>query len=524
MKFNFQKAAAEESFSLSFFAVLICTLAPFFDFYSANVNERVELYRLFNVWWMVVVTLVIAIALIRVMLPKTKIWKLATILLIALWLFNSYYLIKPHITLQQEAHYLSKYYMAAIVVICLVGYLLVRYKAVLLFMLFAAIGSIISSAWSISVNITTTSELKVTTSSALDLKLVAKPNIYWIILDSYPGKSVLQDFFTYNNDEFYQLLEDKGFNVAYDTLATHPSSIYSVATTLSMSHILDETTSLEKGRDLGSLRTIIKGKNPLVKSLKAQGYTYVHFANGYDFMTLCGPDMDRCVEGNKGFDEVSLALLQRTPVIDYLLLDTSVTEVPEGDAFDWGGVNELNLMLDDIMDTPSPHFAYAHIISPHPPMRFDANCDRRAFFPDLKTWNFEMKDDFIEQLKCVNTRIEETMERIIDRDENAVIIIQSDHGAAFQKQFVTAPEDWTESQFFERFSVLDAIRMPQGCDEHLDGRLNLINTFPRVLNCLSKQKIQLLEDQNFISLYDNHQDFGKVFKTSYPQQKKQSAN
>ena len=343
-------------------------------------------------------------------------------------------------------------------------------------------------------------------------------------MDGYPGKPILQDFFNYNNDEFYQLLEDNDFNVAHDVLSTHPSSIYSVATTLSMNHILDETSSLEKGRDLGSLRTIIKGKSSLVAALKAQGYTYVHFSNGYDFMTLCGPDMDRCIEGNKGFDEVSLALLQRTPVIDYLLLDTSMTEVPEGDAFDWGGVNDLNRMLDDIMDTPSPHFAYAHIISPHPPMRFDASCDKRAFFPDLKTWKFEMKDDFIEQLKCVNTRIEETIERIIDRDENAVLVIQSDHGAAFQKQFVTDPMDWTESQFFERFSVLDAIRMPQGCEEYLDGRLNLINTFPRVLNCLSKQKIPLLEDQNFISLYDNHQDFGKLFKSSYPQQKRQSAN
>ena len=65
------------------------------------------------------------------------------------------------------------------------------------------------------------------------------------------------------------------------------------------------------------------------------------------------------------------------------------------------------------------------------------------------------------------------------------------------------PDQWTHKQFLERFSVLNAMRLPPGCLEGVSRDLSLVNTFVIVLSCVEDKPLRKVEDRYFISAYDN---------------------
>ena len=64
-----------------------------------------------------------------------------------------------------------------------------------------------------------------------------KPNIYVIILDSYPGELRLNDFYNYDNSEYYQQLRERGFYLQTSTFSNYPHTEYSVPSMLNLNYL-----------------------------------------------------------------------------------------------------------------------------------------------------------------------------------------------------------------------------------------------------------------------------------------------
>jgi len=198
----------------------------------------------------------------------------------------------------------------------------------------------------------------------------------------------------------------------------------------------------------------------------------------------------------------------QSPIIDLIVdwekLEGRIYEAP----FAWGGVADLTAKIDTIRKTPSPFFVYAHVLAPHPPIRFRADCSFRAADPDLQGWRASARPAFIEQLQCVNTQAQALLHKIAQLDAGALIIPQSDHGTAFRGQFEKRPTDWSEADLHERFGALNALRLPAPCRTLAAPDLTLVDTFPLVFACLTGSHFTWHSPPRFfVRPWDDSQEF-----------------
>ena len=65
------------------------------------------------------------------------------------------------------------------------------------------------------------------------------PNVYIILLDAYPNRSVLKREFGYDNKEFIESLETRGFFVFDEMWSNYTKTVASVPSVLNQQYIAD---------------------------------------------------------------------------------------------------------------------------------------------------------------------------------------------------------------------------------------------------------------------------------------------
>jgi hypothetical protein len=324
---------------------------------------------------------------------------------------------------------------------------------------------------------------------ALALSARRDPNVYWIVLDGYPRRDILQEFFDFDNAPFIDRLKGLHFTVYDRAVASFPETAFSISSTLSIGFPVAGIPPMMPSP--AELQRTVRGQNVVVNTFRAMGYRYVHFQNGYDELTACPLEGAICIRGNADaggsafeFDEFNIALLSKSPVMDAIAMFTDADSTAEESMFMRGAVHELTDRLSQLPER-GPFFLYAHVLAPHPPIRFKRDCSVRVATPDLLDWNATDKAAFIDQLICVNDETVTLLDKIIEKDPQAIIVLQSDHGTAFRGQFKKPFDGWDLADLKERFGALNALHMPDVCSDDTQGSVDLVNTFARVLNCVS---------------------------------------
>jgi hypothetical protein len=337
-------------------------------------------------------------------------------------------------------------------------------------------------------------------SAALALTAHNPHNVYWIVLDGYPRADVLRQFFDFDNSPFLQTLGDLGFTVYGRALASFPETIFSISSTLSLGFLADGE-SPGKIWPNADLYHIVRGQSVVADTVRAMGYSYIHFQNGYDNLTQCPLQQAICIRGSGDsgawFDEFNVALWSNTPLIDVVASGDAGLKVDES-SFVHGAVHDLTGKLGEVQAQHGPFFLYGHILAPHPPIRFRPDCSIRNASPDLLRWDPADKPAFLEQLVCVNHEAADLVGKIVQSDPDAIIVVQSDHGTAFRGQFKKPFDGWDSLDLKERFGALNAIKMPAACADDAEGNVDLVNTFARVLNCISGDHVPDKVSRQFV--------------------------
>jgi len=155
---------------------------------------------------------------------------------------------------------------------------------------------------------------------------------------------------------------------------------------------------------------------------------------------------------------------------------------------------------------------------PHPPFLFGPNGEAIVpGTPHLITDNPESrgsgwvpKDQFINQVKFANKKTIEIVNEIIENDRNSIIIIQGDHGTAWDLNW----KDPSKDDALQRFRNLDAIYFPdiEKRNELLDDR-TLVNTFRTIFNTYFNSEYEILDDKMYWTTNQKPYSFKDV--TSY---------
>ena len=334
----------------------------------------------------------------------------------------------------------------------------------------------------------------------------AKPDIYYIVLDSYTRQDVLQNLFDFDNTEFISGLEDLGFNVANCSQSNYGRTKLSLNSNLNMeySHIRllqdvpesDYNFWLEPNFKHSQVRTF----------LEQQGYFTVSFSSGFPW--------GEWKDADYFYPLIDAHSCSFEPFED-ILIDTTLARIINSVRPGWKGqflsktssacegVSSQQLRrertqfvletLSEVPKFPSPKFVFVHLILPHPPYVFGPNGEPL----DFET-GFDLDDPSVVeglelvgyrgQVQFANKRMLEILPVIIENSSSPpVIILQGDHGLV---QY---------GSVMDSMAILNAYYLPQSEDVELYSSISPVNSFRVVFNEYFNAGFSLLPDISYYS-------------------------
>ncbi len=324
------------------------------------------------------------------------------------------------------------------------------------------------------------------------------PDVYFLILDGYGGASSLKSDLNYDNSKFIEMLNKKGFFVASDSHSNYPQSFLSIPSTMNMKYLnyLKDVLGEESKDQLTAMK--LMNDSTVMEIFKSNGYKTVSFLTSNFEVNA---DYHPCGSKNVIESNELMSTLSKINIFQYFLVWVESENIREKQECYFSELPEINKKFED------PIFVYAHIMLPHPPNVFGPNGERvmpRIYYNEWGTE--EDKSRYLDTLQYANLKIEEFVEKVLkDTNHKPIIIIQSDHGSAFNIEW----DDPTNEMLKQRFSNLNAYYFPKGGDVLYDN-ITPVNSFRILFNSNFNGNFELLDDRSYWSTYDKPYEFKDV--------------
>lgn len=328
---------------------------------------------------------------------------------------------------------------------------------------------------------------------AQEVEVGSKPDIYFIIPDSYAGQDALRDIYGYDNGEFVNALEARGFSIARRSTSNYASTVVSLPATLNMEYVNYFTELIGADSKDPSLPDQLVSNSKVLDFFKGQGYTFINFCSGADptdFMRRADLNI-QCGRINE-FTSILLGTSMLNPFVVKFLHQHRHRILCTFER------------LGEIAGIKGPKFVLAHMAIPHFPIVFGPNGEKY----DEVSFNLhgddvleDRKGKFIGQLIYTNKRLLSLVDSILAKSaEEPIIIIQADHGP-MMSAIGEAWKEPTREMIREKHSILNAMYLPYGTMAAFYDTITPVNTFRVILSAYFGQDFGLLEDRNYYS-YD----------------------
>jgi hypothetical protein len=330
-----------------------------------------------------------------------------------------------------------------------------------------------------------------------------KPDVYYIILDTYTRSDILASDLDFDNSNFIQQLEDLGFYVASCSRSNYNNTVKSLVSAMNMSY-LPELYALAAREGLSEEDTWVLLKPSLVgRNFKDLGYEIVAFDTGYAWNSLEDADL-YLARGRYASSS------QFINPFEQMLIDTSVLSIYSDfnqkatwDKYSSSShplanyIGQQEFILDQlptIATRSASTFTYAHINIPHAPFVFSPD----GYLTDPDYWSgpyMQAADDahfrsgYSQSVEFINNRMIAIIQEILQKsDTPPIIILQGDHGYWKNSGGGLPP-------------ILNAYYLP-GIDQSvLYPSISPVNTFRLVFNAYFSGQYDLFADASF-DVYD----------------------
>lgn len=336
---------------------------------------------------------------------------------------------------------------------------------------------------------------------ALATEPARTPNIYLFVLDGFANPRVTTEQFAEHNIDFsiensIADLEELGLQHDPDATSNYGQTILSMPSMLNASYPHTPEESLPAAAIWGNGIPAIRGDNLLIDTLRSAGYDYWSASSGAWDPSRCDPNLaDLCLGDDVGNAEAMKAVWWYTP----LRWQLGVT--------DFRRLPEPQTVVDDILearssrDSDTPYVVLSHIIGPHQPYRYEADCtfrDGSAAGATLEEGHLpEFRPLYANQARCLSEILVSAMDDLLAVDPDALIVVQADHGSEFEQAGPAA--QWTEPAARERLGVFRATKVPETCRTNDLRAQSVINTVPIILACVYGTEPDLIEPRHFFT-------------------------
>jgi hypothetical protein len=324
------------------------------------------------------------------------------------------------------------------------------------------------------------------------------PDIYYIILDRYASASTLEEFYSFDNSDFVDYLNGKGFYVASESTANYVRTLQSLASSLNMEYIdyMDEEST-----DLLPMNTKLEN-NAVQRSLKSAGYTFIHVGSWWG-PTRENSFADININYNAEISEFSESLL--SGVMPYSVC-TELGLIEDGYTSQWNRTLFEFDKLAEIPEMEEPTFVFAHMLVPHVPYVFDSN---GSFLTPEEANERSDRDNYINQLIATNSMVRSLIDQLLSESEVApIIILQADEGPYPARYMADVRnfnwEEATEEELGEKMGILNAYYLPGVDSSLLYPSITPVNSFRLAFDLYFDTHLGLLPDVSYTYVDYNH--------------------
>ncbi len=334
-------------------------------------------------------------------------------------------------------------------------------------------------------------------------------DIYYLIFDRYASQDNLQKYYTYDNTDFLDYLEAKGFYVASHSYANYFKTIHSIASSLNFTYL--KTLADDMGRDStdwGPLFRMVENHEAW-RFLKSKGYTYYHmgsFSKESEYNDLADVNVTYNAFPVMGFysSQEFLTVLYKTTML-YAIGIKFALDSYNFDKIHWRRVSYKFKELQKIAEMPGPTFVYSHFLIPHPPYVFTKDGDFKIHAREEAPYMYVERYDaeaYKEQVSFVNKKIRELVDYIQKVSSRPpIIIIQSDEGP-WPKRYPQIYRDFnwreaTDEELDEKSGILSAYYLPEIGPGVLYPSISPVNTFRVIFNQYFDATFEMLPDVTY---------------------------
>lgn len=315
-----------------------------------------------------------------------------------------------------------------------------------------------------------------------------RPNVYYYIYDEYAGQEGLDYFYGYDNSGFMEELRSRGFSCSDSSYNTS-----SCATVRLVPSLYDLSHEPETWFDQGD------GNMPrLYRLFRDMGYQ-INLISHSDFLDRDGAE--------------SLAHHQSAASIaEYLYRNSILPNTPFSGWFEQLPVLRFSYQYEallqecfTLMETAPdytgsvPTLTLGYIQSPHTLFLYDEEGNMN---PEADTQNWSDPKFYLGQLRYTNRRILQAVDNILAEDPDAVIILQSDHGARLgyhMAELYGAPYAPEKETLYQQ-NILNCVYLGESTPD-ITG-LSGTNTLRLVLNAVYGMDYEMLPDPTgFVNYY-----------------------
>lgn len=311
-------------------------------------------------------------------------------------------------------------------------------------------------------------------------------NIYFLLFDEYGGQDNLKEYYNFSNQDFYEKMKEKKFNVSYSSRNEEGfSTVTIVPNLLNLEYLSKETMpEVERTQLL---------KNPYIYNfMKENGYD----VNVYSYPDFLDTEGSKYSQGGEVFyeDTAGYFVLNNTAFVYVYNMWRENQESGNDSKLNYG--QELIRTMDEFANLSEKiswkqnNFTIGYFQAPHAPFFYDEN--GKEVNADYY-YEWIDKKYYLNYLKWTNKKIDEMVDKIIKNDPQSIIIIQSDHGARLTRHITEATgEHWKdESEVYCEKNVLNCVYF-KGQKFNIEG-LSGINTIRKVLNEEFGTKYKMIE-------------------------------
>lgn len=338
------------------------------------------------------------------------------------------------------------------------------------------------------------------------------PDIYFIVLDAYGRKDVLQETFGFDNSEFLRELEDLGFYVVECSQSNYARTRLSVTSTLNMDYVQNLIPEQNPGELNARLKPYLS-ENQVRSLLEEIGYKTVTFENGFPWLKWKNATY-YLQKGSR--DSVQFQLATTLTPFEELFLKTTLVRAPidlrlantsvSSEASRRESILYMLETLPEAPRIPGPKLVYAHLILPHPPFIFGANGEEIYLGGDATTSDSDDAPLYVDessraayrdQTIYTNESIIPILSSIIEESPvPPIIVLESDHG----------PTNYGGPK--NRMGNLMAYYFPgQDASTLAYPSITPVNSFRLVFNTYFGANYPLLEDVSYFTWQTNDVEY-----------------